>query len=276
VNGVGNIHAITSPKLNLPKGMTQYGDPIITEDYSFGISGSEGKVTYKYNVQIVGAGTFNFPGISISYFDVSKQQYVSIKTSNEKLNVLSDSKFASSKITDETKPIENNEIGMDNSLNSKIEEDKKPFYKSSIFLFAVCSPLVFGFLFLVMKKRKEKGREEFDKSEKFKVFKTESNQYYKKAVEECKNKNEGEFYHAIQFAILSGCCFMLKNDEVLTLDKKELFDKLNENRISIELLDEIKSIFQSCESARYGMGLESGNQELILKMTKNCLDQLLN
>ncbi len=48
VSGEGNIHQTKIPKLNLPDGMVIYGDPVVVEDYSFGTTGSKGKITYTY------------------------------------------------------------------------------------------------------------------------------------------------------------------------------------------------------------------------------------
>jgi hypothetical protein len=75
VNGKGNLHNTTAPSLELPKGFTIYGDPVVKEDYRFNSEGCKGRISYEYNVLAKASGTKMLPPISVSYFDIKKESY---------------------------------------------------------------------------------------------------------------------------------------------------------------------------------------------------------
>jgi hypothetical protein len=135
VEGYGNIHNLMEPKLDLPKGFTVYGDPIVTEEYEFGPKGSEGKIIYVFNIKVSKSGNLNLPGTSFSYFDPIKEKYVSVKTGEHNVKVIEDPAFKPS--------LEDNEIN-ENASAERISFHLRPESKGSSKLDIISSPLYWG------------------------------------------------------------------------------------------------------------------------------------
>lgn len=83
LSGTGNLQNIVAPKLNLPAGMTIYGDPKVSEDLTYSASGAEGKVTFDFSIKVNTSGTIHFPATEVSYFDPKTAKYVKLTAENQ-------------------------------------------------------------------------------------------------------------------------------------------------------------------------------------------------
>lgn len=79
VSGTGNLHSISKPKINLPKGLDYYGDPEISEELDYTEEGVTGFKKFVYHIKIQSGGNYQLPNLSISYFDPSLKKYVTIR-----------------------------------------------------------------------------------------------------------------------------------------------------------------------------------------------------
>lgn len=78
LTGKGNLHNVDAPKLTLSKGLIQFGKPALTEAYSFGAQGAEGKIIYNYTLQSTNNERKEINDLLISYFNPEKEAYVTL------------------------------------------------------------------------------------------------------------------------------------------------------------------------------------------------------
>jgi hypothetical protein len=79
VSGTGNLKLANAPKLKLPADIESY-DPKITDDLRNGINGTSGQKTFDYLLIPRHYGEFTIPPVSYSYFNVVSKQYERLTT----------------------------------------------------------------------------------------------------------------------------------------------------------------------------------------------------
>lgn len=78
LTGKGNLHNIDAPIIKLSKGFIQFGKPEITEEFSFGPHGAEGKVIFKYSIQSTDNTAKSINKIRVTYFNPEKEDYITL------------------------------------------------------------------------------------------------------------------------------------------------------------------------------------------------------
>ena len=266
VSGEGNLHNIENPKLRLPKGMLIYGDPIITEDYVIGNKGAKGTMSYEYNVQVTHAGVQNVPAVSISYFDVAQEKYVT---------VTSDSKNAITIERDEnyTENIESGEFTKEPlAIVSELapisgfqpSRNSQELILNPLFWIGSGIPVVFSMLFFLLVKTKEtKNRaEQMKRGARLKMDKVSEYQLLAQgAIDE---NNSAGFYSYLEKAIISLIIAHCNLDDTVVYSRVELMNQLKTNNVPIVQINKFNSLFSKCDEARYGMlANESGQRDLL-------------
>ncbi len=79
ISGTGNINFIQLPKINFPEGIENY-PPSSTDTTQISKEGIEGQKTFTVVLIPKKEGSFSIPGITYSYFDPKKKEYVTIET----------------------------------------------------------------------------------------------------------------------------------------------------------------------------------------------------
>jgi len=79
LSGKGNLHNMESPKLDIGPGLLQFGKPSISEEFTFGAQGADGKVIYTYRLQASNHLKKSIKALQISYFNPEKAAYVTLK-----------------------------------------------------------------------------------------------------------------------------------------------------------------------------------------------------
>lgn len=273
VSGEGNIHALQPPIFELPKEFSLYGDPIIEEDFSFGSNGSSGKLIYKYNIQLFSAGEIYLPPISISYFDVNKKKYITLRKEKEKFIVIANKKTINA--FNQSKPNQN----VYSKSIEKHDKLKTTKLKSNfslyilIFIISFFSLIIFYFIY------KKIGREEIreiskDLNTSNTNFELKLNQELNKAQEAMINSDSDMFYSAINRSIYIICSFLFQTDSLIIQNKNELFEKINSYDVSEKLIHDINFVLSQCEEARYGLGDDKLNQAAIFELTNKIILEL--
>ena len=78
LTGKGNLHNIDAPKIKLSKGLIQFGKPELTEEFSFGPHGADGKVIFKYSIQSTDNNVKSIDKIRVTYFNPEKEEYITL------------------------------------------------------------------------------------------------------------------------------------------------------------------------------------------------------
>lgn len=267
VSGTGNLHNLDKPRLPLPKGMIVYGDPIIREDFKFGTAGASGKITYAYNVQVTKAGSFKLPAISISYFDIELEKYVTTRADSSVTLVINDNpKFDAATVED----LSTESISMDKIAPLAIYESPRSadFFGSFIFWIALSLPVAFATFFLFftrVKERKVETRHVLETTNS-KVEKTAELLFEAKV--DLKAGNLTTCYSKLSKALLNSCLVKLKLDQSEMHSRSVIFELLGKQGVEEEVIGSVRSILAKCDEACFGMVSSENTDELITEVTK--------
>lgn len=266
VSGEGNIHQLSVPKLNLPEGMVVYGDPIVVEDFSFGVTGSKGKITYTYNVQLMKSGKSKLPLFTFSYFDVEKEKYITLTEQSENLVIRENATFNKKALPIINQTEDSLTVSADSSL--KPLERQTNIFKSPILLVTAFSLLSLFILFIALKRKKEKPTIIENEELTFVIRKEDIDNEIKSAEFFIRESKSDQFYSSIQKGLFLICSYSLKQDASL-LSKRDIMDQLIAKDVSIQIINDLEKAFKLCEEARYGLMHESAIQSSLLENIKS-------
>lgn len=249
LTGKGNIHNTNKPKLNLPNGVTIYGDPKVEESIEFGLNGAEGEIKYIYNLQFLNAGNTNLPSFSISYFDPELKKYVTKNSDSYEIEV----KPSNSK--QQNLIVNQNETKINEIYSEKIpfiesrSEIENAFYNSKLFWPSLLSPLILAFASVIFFLKKNQHIKTSNKVNKNKSV-ANLNGLVSEAEMFFNNSNYKEALQKLELCLKSiSSLFSIKQNEYFS--KSELTEILKQNGVSEESISKIKASFILCEEARY-------------------------
>ncbi len=272
VSGVGNLHNTTAPQLILPKGFTQYGDPQITNEFSIGVRGSEGTITYEYNIEVVASGMTTLPPTTITYFDPNVRKYVTAESAEDSLDI---------------KPVagivaDNSDENSDKRTNELIVQEFNPrknggsvapgkFFGTPIFWGGVSIPLTSAFLFLLLvKSRKhteERKEERQRKNAQSEIFSSKLQAVYAAS----KGNDTAAFYDAIDKALRAAYSIKLnKQDEIIS--KQEIMN--HAANLGKDVQEKTSMLFSNIEVAKFSFGSDSVKQQEDLQLLESILSAL--
>jgi len=260
VSGVGNIQNILEPKPKLPKGFIVYGDPIISENFSYCSHGAEGKMIFEYNIQANSAGEVKIPATSISYFDLNSEKYVTAKTSETSINIIEDKNYI---VNSENPPTNtsNSETDVLSDLRPSIVIDKSDsFYGTGIFWTVVSSPFLFAFLFIFFTKRKEQNASTLEIKKEIKKKDNLLNLQLEQLKQSLHSDQDTQFFTSLEIALKKAFEVDMKLTENRLINKEEIFAHIDSN-YSAALKTQVSSLFNECEQFRYGFGSSTNGKE---------------
>lgn len=260
VSGKGNLHAIETPILPLPKGMNTYGDAEVKEDYVFNVHGAEGKITYTYHIQVTREGEQTIQPVKIAYFNPKEEKYISVEAPQAtKITVEENPKFELDDETDE--PVSDQQADRKNL-------DKKPsgkFADNNWVWYGAGGLLLLAAIFLFVVFRPKKKKEEKPTEQKV-IVKTVTHQEVKDLVHQTafylKEKQREKFYAALERSVIAVMKFKLKQPADSTLSRGELLNLMKQNNDASAAT--IQHLLEKCDYARYGMIASEGEQEVLM------------
>lgn len=273
VSGQGNIKSVNLPKPELPNSFETY-DPKVSESISKQSGIIKGSKTDEYLIIPRAGGTFEIPSLEFSYYDISKNQYIT-KTSKpftiEVEGESSTSATSSSNVVDkqdlkllseDIRYIKSGEI-KNRSASFIVKTFWYPILWSSIFL-SIFPILIFSSKHrelqkdVIGNKRKNAGKV--------------ATKRLKKANELKSSGTDKEFYQEISTSLWSYLSDKLNvlNSE---LSKENLEVQLKEKGIDQTMIAKLEEIWSSCEMALYAKSTSS-DRESILEKTKSIINQL--
>ena len=272
ISGVGNLHNITAPQLNLPKGFSQYGDPLITEEFSIGVRGSEGTITYEYNIEVVASGQTTLPSTTITYFDPNLKKYVTAESAEDSLDIkpvagvvvdLSDEK--SQKRTKALIVEEFNPRSNDGSIAPGC------FFGTSLFWGSVSIPLTSAFLFLIfVKSRKQSEERKVERQRKIDQSAAMSDKL-QTVYTASKSNDSTAYYDALDKALRTAYSVALnKQDEIVS--KQDIMN--HADNLGSDIKEMTSTLFSNIEVAKFSFGSDSEKQQEDLKLLEGIISAL--
>jgi len=283
ISGEGNLHNIDKPKLKLPKGMAQYGDAIVEDDYTFGYKGSEGQIKYTYHIQLNQSGDIVIPEQTVSYFDPAKEEYVTLNESSISIKVKENPNFVNPSVVSGSKEVSDQIVSSQTELLNK--ESKKSDLPISLIIGAVSIPLVALLLFFIIKRNSANDKE---KSIQEPIRQSKPNVLNKSEVKANHSLRMGELITIntagnistvitrIPKVFNSIAVELMNNDHQLIISNAEMFSFFTSKSISNELIEEIKLIILKCDEARYGLQLDPESVSDLVEKTTVTSERLLS
>ncbi len=268
VIGSGNLQNITEPTPILPKGFIVYGDPEIEEQYVYNSHGTEGNITYKYNIQVNKSGVTKLPPTSISFFDPNKEKYVTVATKSSEIKVKEDKSFVAELQEEE----DLQELNSSNFLRkSEIVTDNYSFFGSVGFWLGATSPFLASLIFLFIAKKREDSADEMQQKQVVKKKKQEVNSSLTTIEKQIATSDSNEFYSQVEKALKTALEVKVVNGE--SLNKQDLLLQLG-NSASENTISKAKNIFEKCDQFRYGFPSDEGSKQAIFSDLKSVLEEL--
>ena len=260
VTGVGNIHLLQEPDIDLPNNIQIYGDPIVKEDYKFNNKGAEGRITYTYNIQLLDSGEIKIPQVKYAYFDLKKEEYVVLKSPSINLTIKGDPNFEL--ITDLYKT-DTNLIELDDDLIDIPNSSNTNKSRFSNLNYILTSSLVLVILILLYFLLKNKRQGTIKKVEEEEVKESTGEKEAITFIDITNNiKDIDDLYHngeseALYSLIQNTLVTYLKNEMEFNHEdvivNSVLIDRLDSKLFNSEKVNSIKFILNTCETARYGL-----------------------
>ena len=260
VSGVGNLHNISEPTPMLPKGFIVYGDPVITENYSYCSHGTEGNISFDYNIQVTAHGDTELPPTSISYFDLHSEKYITTSTEPVLLSIERDKNYVVHDVNEQPAAA-TDELGVLSDVRpSKLIESEDSFFGTPYYWSAVGSPLLAAFIFLLFRKRREKNAVTTELKQELKKKEQELNNDLAKLKVLLASSDETSYFSTLESALKKAFEIVMELREDRIINKQEIYNFV-QNNYTTELLSTVKFVFTECEQSRYGFGASSQNKE---------------
>lgn len=275
ISGNGNLHNLDKPKLLLTNGMIVYGDPVLTEEYTFGSKGASGQIIYTYNIQVTKSGTYKMPAVGLAYFDPFLEKYVSIQAdSTSTIKVNGNPKFTG--VDPQEISPESPQASMDRiaPLTPYKSQQSSKLYGSTLFWIGVSSPIALAFLFIFFVKKREENSEVKATKEQVKTIKQVSINHIQQAKKAIDSNDSQAFYSHIEKALTKCCIASSSLNPEENHSKMELYSSMAQNGIPENLIAEVKYIFEQCDNARYGIAGDTTEQSTLLDTTQELINQI--
>lgn len=276
ISGNGNLKLIDSPKFNFPPDFETY-DPKVTENISNKESGSSGSKTFEYLIIPRHPGNYRIAPVEFTYFDTKSKEYKTLSTDEFNLSIgkgEGQSSTVMSSFSKEDVKYLGSDIRYIKTKNIKINKDNG-YIKNSIYFILAYPILLFGFIFLVILRRKQIKENSNLALVKNKKANKMAKKRLKKASVFLKQNDKEKFYDEILKAIWGYLSDKLLIP-VADLSKDRALSELSKFNIELEIIEKLDKLIQDCEFARYFPSKEEGHMENIYLDTINIISNLDN
>jgi hypothetical protein len=277
ISGKGNIKLIDAPKLKLPESFESY-EPKTNENISNsgGVSGSK---TYDYLIIPREPGEFTLEGLSFSYYDLDKKQYVTIPSPAIGISVKpGDGKSnASAQVYDhlkqEIKETEN-DIRYIKKGDFELLKEEKEFFNSPAHIALLVLPVLLFIGGLGYRSYALKMNSDIVAVKGKKAAKVAKKQLIS-AEKRMKENNKEAFYTEIMNA-LNGYVSFKFNLPVAELSKENITREMNRRQISGDTQSRFFDTLNQCEYAKYAPGAVSGDLNAVYHNTAELISSIEN
>ena len=264
--GSGNLQNIVEPSPTLPKGFIVYGDPEIEEEYIYNAHGTEGEISYKYNIQVNKPGVTTLPATTVSFFDPNKEEYITVATEECEVKVEKVNNY----ITEEEEIEDTNEGEMGSFMRrSKLLNDNSSFFGSNLYWIGISSPILFAFLFILFIKRRENNSNTIEEAKNVKKKSNQLASMIERLKHDLHSNNDSDYFSQVEKTLCTAIEIKLNISD--SLSKQELFKQLSNQP---ESLQSAKDIFLKCDQYRYGFTSSIDSKQQLYNELQQLLSKL--
>jgi len=246
ISGTGNLKQFDIPKLKEVNNL-RFLDPEITTDINK--NKISGKKTIKYLIIAQEKGNFTLPAVPFTYFDTSSGSYKTLQTKPYQLKIgEGDLTFVASSAAQNIVSMEGSDIGFiitDSELVSKNIYFDKFFYWFIWFIILLFIP---ASILYSNERTKLQGNIDY-------IRQKQANKILKKYMKEASalaGKEDPGFYAAAQLGLGSYLADKLK--EPRGSSTENIISKMGLKKIPDDLIEKIKTLFETCDQARFMPG----------------------
>lgn len=250
ISGKGNLKLFSIPSIKLPSALEVY-EPEISENINTDLGGMRGSIRNSYTIVPQFKGNYPIPAFKFSYFDPITEQYKTLTSPEQMIEVEGGPVSASS-----ASPANNHKqqvvLSDDNFKYIKLNADLKPvhtdaFFKSPLFWSLLGGPFLLIPIFIVAGKKRRNRLEDVEGNKL-----RQANKLAKKYLSEARKNmdNPDAFYESLERALHNYLRAKL-NIETSEMEKSLISGMLKERKVSDGTVEEFINLLKSCEFARY-------------------------
>lgn len=250
ISGKGNLKLFSIPSIKLPSSLEVY-EPEISESITTDLGGMRGSIKNSYTIVPQFKGNYTIPQFQFSYFDPITEEYKTLSSSEQLIEVGGGSIFTSSQGQSDNHK-KQVVLSDDNFKYIKLDADLKSvysneFFKSSLFWSLLGGPFLLIPIFIIAGK---KHRERLGDVEGNKL--REANRLARRYLSEAKKNNDNPdlFYESLERALHNYLRAKL-NIETSEMEKGLISDMLLERKVNNQTILDFINLLKSCELARY-------------------------
>ena len=273
VSGTGNLKLIKQPVVNFPKDFDKY-DPKITDKTNLTSKGIEGAVIYDILLVPRHQGKYEIPPVEFTYFDTSKNAYLTVKSEALTLDVAKGSGAAS--VSDFSGQEELKELNKDIRHIKTGEADLQDvghfFFGSAAYWISLAVlAAIFISLFVIFRQRA------IDNANVTKMRGKKANKVatkrLKKAARLMVDNKPGEFYDEVLRA-LWGYVGDKLSMPVEQLSHDNISQQLSERRVDEATIGQFIGALDECEFERYAPGDPKGNMNKVYEKAMTAIEKI--
>jgi len=267
VTGQGNLKLFDLPNLMVPASMELY-EPERKENVKTNLSGMSGTIENIYTIVPKYQGKFPIQELEFSYFDPLEKTYKTVKSQKLNIDVFEGPTLSSNNNENIVLPVSESFKFIKKENNFTII-NKEQFSNTSTFYILLSIPVLSLLSFIIfysLPKRKELNN--YEKIKKvYKQIKINLNNAEKSIG------NKDEFYDLVEKAIYN-CLKARFSIETNKLNKESIKKQMILDGISVDKIEIILKLVESCERARYS---NSSDYEMTndLNIARKIFDEIL-
>jgi len=262
VSGKGNLKLFNLPQLVLPNTLEIF-EPEHTENVVTTLSGMQGSIEDNYTIVPRFQGKYPISPVAFSYFDPKKEQYFTLRSSEQIVDVYGGPLANNS--DDNSTPIATKQLlsNTDESfrfikLNPNLEPIvKKAFWNSKLFYGLITAPFFLLLGFVLFLKRNQRISNDVEGS-RLRLANRLSKKYLGEAKKNLKNK--ALFYDALERALYNylKSKLRIKTDD---FSKSRIAEILVKRNLTQEEIKSFLDLLENCELARYSPATDAKMQQ---------------
>ena len=267
VTGKGNLKLFDLPNLMVPASMELY-EPERKENIKTNLSGMSGTIENIYTIVPKYQGKFPIQELEFSYFDPEEKRYKTLKSQKLNIDVFEGPTLSSNNNENIVLPV-GESFKFIKKENNFTRINKEQFSNTSTFYILLSIPLLSLLSFIIfysLPKRRELN--DYEKIKKvYKQIKINLNNAEKSIG------NKDKFYDLVEKAIYH-CLKARFSIETNKLNKNSIKNQMILDGISVDKIEIILKLVESCERARYS---KSSDQEMTndLNTARKIFDEIL-
>lgn len=278
ISGRGNLKLIDPPKLNFPEDFEAY-DPKIADNIVVNSNGVSGSKTFEYLIIPRHEGDYKVDQLSFNYFDPEKKSYVVIPAPEFNVHVEKGNNPNSSSATNMVSNVSKEDvkllgndihyIKMDKDMLVKKEEH---FFGSLLFYSGLLTPLLMFIGFIGMRKKHLHENSNIAAVKSRKATKMAKKRLLL-AESYLKNNNKESFYDEV-FNALYGYLSDKLTIPISDISKEVISNTLKMKQVKDITNQQLMSILENCEFARYAPSAVSGDLNAIYTQSVELITKL--